>query len=118
MAFRNLIQSQVNNAFNLIGDLAENIMFTNNSVSEYNFETGDTTEVTGSQVTIRGVVSKMSKDVNDNTMIVAELTLKTSDVSTIEIDNYDAITFRNKSWSINSVEDNGFATILTAVRKV
>ena len=118
MAFKNLIANQVNSAFNLIQDLAEDITFTNNSVSEYNFDTGETTQVDGTSITIKGVISKMSKDINDNTMMVAEVTLKTSDVSSIDIDNYDVISFRNKTWNVNSVDDNGFAVTLTAVRKV
>ena len=118
MAFKTLITNQVNSAFNLIQDLAEDITFTNNSVSEYNFETGETTQVDGAQVIIKGVISKMSKDINDNTMMIAEVILKTEDASAVDIDNYDIISFRNKTWNVNSVDDNGFAVTLNVARKV
>ena len=119
MAFKSLITNEVRNAFNLLQDLAEDITFTNNTSTSYDFSTGDVTEDANKTTTIiKGVISKMSKDVNDNTMIIAEVILKSEDASIIDIDNYDTINFRNRNWSINNVEDNGFAVTLTAARKV
>ena len=37
MGYHKLIQDNVKNAFNTIGDIAENITFTNNKVDGYNF---------------------------------------------------------------------------------
>lgn len=120
MAFKNLIRNQVNNAFNLIQDLAEDITFINSTVTtdNYNFSTdGGFTEPTAADsITIKGVISQMSKDVNDNTIVNAQVTLNTN--NSIEFDNYDTISFRNKTWSVTSVEDNGFVVILNATRKV
>ena len=118
MAFRTLITNEVNNAFNLLQDLAENITFTNVSNVSYDFSTGETSETTGTQATYRAVVTKMNKDPSDNTIITAEVLLKTADVDINDLDNYDTITIRNNSWKINNIEDNGFAVTLTVARKV
>ena len=128
MAFRTLITNQVNSAFNLLQDLAENITFTNISVGDggdrdYNFATGEITKTNpGSadptSTTIKGVVTKMNKNPSDNTIIEAEVILKSADAKITDLDNYDTINFRNKDWSINSVEDNGFSVTVIAARKV
>ena len=118
MAFRTLITNEVNNAFNLLQDLAENITFTNVSNVSYDFSTGETSETTGDQATYRAVITKMNKNPSDSTIITAEVLLKTADVDIEDLDNYDTLRFRNNDWKINNIEDNGFAVTLTVARKV
>ena len=118
MAFRNLITSNINNAFtNLLGDLAETITFTNNSVTGYDFNTGETVENEGTAVTVRGVVGSIEKDTNDNTRYTGSITVRTSDINGEQIDNYDVLRFRNRDWDIVSADENSFVVVINVARK-
>ena len=50
MGYHKLIQDNVKNAFNTIGDIAEDITFTNNQVDGYNFATQSISENTSTYI--------------------------------------------------------------------
>lgn len=118
MAFKNRILNQVNRAFDILQDLAEDISFTNVTDVEYDFNNSEASETVETTKIIKGVITKMYKDINDNTILLSEVIIKTVDASGNDLDNYDTITFRNKNWNINSLEDNGFSVTIIAARKV
>ena len=118
MALKSTITSSVNNAFNLIGDLGETINFTNASIEGYDFSNNSVEGNATTLVSIKGIVSKQYKDISDNPRLLSDITIKTTDLSAIELDNYDLVNFRSKNWNINNVSDNGFITVITVAREI
>jgi hypothetical protein len=118
MSFKNLITNNVTTAFNLIGDLAENLTFTNTTVSDYDFANQSTTSTSDVSLTIKGVVTKSYKTNNDKPRINADIMIKSSDVNSEILDGYDTVVLRSKTWSINSMEDNGYVINLTIGREI
>jgi len=118
MSFKTLITNNVTNAFNLIGDLAENITFTNTTVSEYDFANQSTVSTTDTSLDIKGVVTKSYKTNDDKPRINADIMIKSSDVNSEILDGYDSIILRSKTWSINKIEDDGYVINLTVGREI
>lgn len=118
MSFKTLITDNVTNAFNLIGDLAETLTFTNTTVSEYDFANQSMTSSTDSSLTIKGVVIKSYKTNDDKPRLNADIMIKSSDVNSEILDGYDTVLLRNKTWSINTMEDNGYVINITLGREI
>tara|TARA_R110002126_G_scaffold108262_5_gene244205 strand:- start:12908 stop:13264 length:357 start_codon:yes stop_codon:yes gene_type:complete len=118
MSFKNLLNNNVTTAFNLIGDLAENITFTNTTVSEYDFANQSTTSTTDASLSIKGVVIKVYKTNNDKPRINADIMIKSSDVNSEVLDGYDTIVLRSKTWAIKEIDDNGYVINLTIGREI
>lgn len=116
MALKTLITNAVNGAFNTVGDLAEDIVFVNKTASDYNFTTGLVTTTDVGTKTLKGIVSKTYKSITDNTTILADVLIKSNDATVLDLDNYDTVTLRNKSWNINNVSDDGFTVTITLAR--
>jgi hypothetical protein len=118
MSFKNLLNNNVTTAFNLIGDLAENITFTNTTVTEYDFANQSTTSTTDVSLSIKGVVIKVYKTNNDKPRINADIMIKSSDVNSEVLDGYDTIVLRSKTWAIKEIDDNGYVINLTIGREI
>lgn len=118
MSFKTLITNNVTNAFNLIGDLAESITFTNTTVSEYDFANQSMTSTTDASLTIKGVVTKSYKTNDDKPRINADIMIKSSDVDSEILDGYDTVVLRSKTWNINKMEDDGYIINLTIGREI
>jgi hypothetical protein len=118
MSFKTLINDNIVNAFSLIGDLAEDIQFTNVNVTGYDFNTQTVNSSSSNPITIKGVVIKSYKTNDDNPRINAELILKSSDIDSKILDNYDSVILHNKTWSINKYEDNGYVLNVEIGREV
>lgn len=113
MALRNLVSQNVNNAFRLIGDLAEPITFTRMQAEfDLNSDENGFDETEQSTININGVISSQTRDVENSSIILTEVVLKSSDVTAnnVILDSYDTISFRNKVWNVDNYSDNGFIT--------
>jgi hypothetical protein len=118
MSFKTLITNNVTNAFNLIGDLAENITFTNTTVNDYDFANQSINSTTDTSINIKGVVIKNYKTNDDNPRMNADIMIKSSDVNSEILDGYDTVVLRSKTWNINKIEDDGYVINLTVGREV
>ena len=58
MSFKTLINSNVTNAFSLVGDLATDVQFTNITVTGYDFGNQTVNSTTISPITIKGIITK------------------------------------------------------------
>lgn len=117
MSFKTLITNNVTNAFNLIGDLAENITFTNTTVNDYDFANQSINSDDDTSINIKGVVIKSYKTNDDNPRINADIMIKSSDVNSEILDGYDTVVLRSKTWNINKIEDDGYVINLTVGRE-
>ena len=118
MSFKTLITDNVTNAFYLIGDIAEDITFTNTTVSDYDFATQTTQSSTDNNLTVKAVVVKSYKTNDDRPRINADIIIKSSDVNSEILDGYDTVYLRSKNWSINTMEDNGYIINIQLGREV
>ena len=118
MSFKTLLTNNITNAFNLIGDLAENMTFTNTTVNDYDFANQSTTSTTDASLVIKGVVTKSYKTNNDKPRMNADVMIKSSDVDSEVLDGYDTVVLRSKTWTINEMTDDGYVINLTIGREV
>ena len=117
MSYRTLITNNVIDAFNLVGDIAEDMTFTNETVTGYDFSNQTLVNGTSNTKTVKGIVSKEYKTNDDKPRINADIILKTSDIDSKTLDGYDTLVFRTKNWAINKYEDNGYVITLTVGRE-
>jgi hypothetical protein len=118
MSYKTLITNNVTNAFNLVGDIAEDITLTNETVDGYDFASQTIVNGNTTTKTVKGIVSKEYKTNDDKPRINADIILKTSDIDSKTLDGYDSLVFRSKTWGINKYEDNGYIITLTVGREV
>jgi hypothetical protein len=118
MSYKTLITNNVKDAFNLVGDIAEDMTLTNETVDGYDF--ANQTIVNGNTLNavIKGIVTKEYKTNDDKPRINADIILKSSDIDSKTLDGYDSLVFRSKTWGINKYEDNGYIITLTVGREV
>ena len=118
MSFKTLITNNVTTAFDLIGDLAETVTFTNTTVSDYDFANQSVSTSTDTDLSIKAVVVKSYKTNDDRPRLNAELLIKSSDVDSTIIDGYDTVVYRSKTWNINKFEDNGYVINIEIGREI
>jgi|TARA_R110000796_G_scaffold16010_2_gene50399 hypothetical protein len=117
MGYHKLIQDNVKFAFNTIGDIAENITFTNNKVDGYNFATQAISENTDASITIKAVIESQYRTNDDTPRLECKIMIDSANLDSKNIDNYDNVVLRGKTWKINSFEDNNYVITLTVGRE-
>jgi|TARA_R110000822_G_scaffold30221_8_gene88261 hypothetical protein len=117
MSYHKLIQNNVKFAFNTIGDIAENITFTNNKVDGYNFATQAISENTDASITIKAVIESQYRTNDDTPRLECKIMIDSANLDSKNIDNYDNVVLRGKTWKINSFEDNNYVITLTVGRE-
>ena len=90
MSYKSLVESNLDLAFRLVGDLAYDMTLTPKQASAYDFSTGLTSVQSTTPITIRGIVEQ--RDSNGMGVI-----LKNKDVPSPDL--YDTITFGGKTYS-------------------
>jgi len=117
MSYQKLIQNNVNLAFDLIGDIGENITFTNKTVTDYNFSTQTVSSSVDTSITVKAVVESQYRTNDDTPRLECNLLIDSKNIDSKNIDNYDNIVFRNKTWKILKFEDNNYIINLTVGRE-
>jgi hypothetical protein len=124
MSFQNLVNKNVNKAFNLIKDLATDVTFTKKAITGFDFNTKSNTAGTDTIVTTKAVIIESKKgrkgSIGSNTSRNAqrkEIMLKTQDIGDISF--YDFVTFGGNDWKIGAtIADNGFIVMSEIYREV
>ena len=80
MSFKTLINSNVTNAFSLVGDLATDVQFTNVTVTGYDFANQTVNSTTIAPITIKGIITRSYRTNDDKPRINADIILKSSDI--------------------------------------
>lgn len=117
MSYQKLIKDNVKIAFDAIGDIGENITFTNKSVTDYDFATQTITSSTSAPITVKAVVESQYRTNDDTPRIECNLLIDSDKLDSKIIDNYDSIVMRNKTWKISKFEDNNYIINLTIGRE-
>ena len=118
MSFKTLIDSNVINAFSLVGDLATNVQFTNVTVTGYNFANQTVDSTTIAPISIKGIITNSYRtNDNDKPRVNADIILKSSDIDSKVLDNYDSVIFGGNTYAINKYDDSGFIINITVGRE-
>lgn len=108
---RNLVTNGVNTAFRTLGDLINEVTFTNVSPSGYNLTSGEVTTTSSDEVTISGILEKRYLSSADHAKERVDFLFKTTDM--VDPTVYDIVRFDSKSWVIVASSDNGYVVNVT-----
>ena len=115
MSYRKLVEAKVKQAFELIKDLAQNVVFTTKVSSEFDFESGLTTSTVVNR-TIKVVVIDNKKKTSERNTIQKTFMAKTAEVGDMKL--YEAVTFGGLVWKIGEVTHNDdYVTIVDVYRE-
>lgn len=109
MAFRDLVNRGVDQAFGLVGDLAKNVTFTNSGTSAYNFTTQTATTNTPVSTVIKGIIDKQTRvKVGNSNRYVTELKIlfKYSDVGVLDMN--DTISLNGRTWRLENYDTDEY----------
>lgn len=114
MSLRNKISNAVDRAFEKIGDLAVDATFRNESVSDFNFSSGEVVSNTQSLVKKVFIEEKINRSQEQPTVVTTLLTKSTGEDFSV----YTAVTIGTVVYNIVSVADDGFLVTATVTRSV
>jgi len=115
---RNLIETNVNKAFKIIGDLKESVVLSSSNATGFNYTTGLPNVSTPSLHTLQAVVTfKKKKDSNST---IVELLIVSKQITAItNLDTFDKVTVRGIVYTIIPPwVDNGYTTTFIASSEV
>ena len=119
MALRDLLQTQVSAAFELLGDLKETVTFSMATLSDYDFETGSTS-INTRTITTEAVVEFLDRGKGiGNTAdplegIHAKLIIDKAVTST-DLNKYDSFTAQGKGFRVTEYINNGYTIEIEGV---
>jgi hypothetical protein len=117
MAYNALIERNVTLAFNLVKDLAVNVVFTKTTSANFDFNTASLNEVTGQVKTIKAILFDGKKPTKDATEIVKTIMFKSSDIDDVNL--YDTISYKGKIFKIDApIKDFGFIWIFNIIEEL
>lgn len=120
MGYKNLINTNINRAFNAAKDLAIDATFVKKNTNEFNFETADLKPSETTQVILKTIVVEAKKNADTDSGHNAkkqQIMLKSKDVGDITL--YDHLLINNEVWKIGPVvRDSGFIVIAEIVKEV
>ena len=112
-SFNKLLTTNIDLAFKLIGDLAEDITLKPIDSTTFDFSTSTTTKTSGTEKTVKGVINKTYNSTGPNPQVLTEIIIKSNNLTIDEIDTYDQVRLRSKDFNIIKAEDNGYIVTLT-----
>jgi hypothetical protein len=109
MGYNNVIDKSLTRAFNLLKDLAEDMVFNKKNISDFDFGSG-TASLTSQYVPIKAIVIATSKETATSS-VKKQVMLRISEVG--DLGAYDSLTYNNETWRIGSViKSNGFISVV------
>lgn len=114
---RSMIQNNVQKAFNIIGDLAETIILSSSSSSNFDYSTGEAVVSTPLTHNLKAVVSYKTK--KDTTTLLVELLVMTKQIEMItDLDAFDKVTVRGIEYRVISPSLNdGYTVVINATKE-
>jgi hypothetical protein len=118
MSYKNLINTNLTKAFNLIKDLAEDVIFVKRNSTVFDFNAADLKTSTTTQVVLKAIVinsKKNSKTDSGHNTSKKQIMLKSKDVGDISL--YDSLILNNETWKFGPVLQNTGFVILAEISK-
>ena len=118
MAYKSLIDRNLNLAFRLLKDLAVNVKFVRKQGVGFNFGTGEAlSSPIDSEVIAKVVFTDAVKASEEHNTKTRSLMVKSKDIG--DLKNIDYIEYEGKRWKINpEIKDTGFILMLKVSREV
>lgn len=105
MAFADLIQTNLANAFDTLGDLVVDAVFSNTTTSGYNYATRSADTTTAASATVKVLLGNRSRDTSTSGISLS-LTARSQDINSFDI--YDTVTIRDDVWKVSSYQANDY----------
>jgi mannose/fructose/N-acetylgalactosamine-specific phosphotransferase system component IIB len=116
MAYKNLIDSNVKKAFNLLKDLAVEAVLYKKLAPVFNFSTGEATVGDAETINIKVVITGQIKSERGKNVIEKVIMLKSKEVGDLSF--YDTITINNIEWRLGEpIKSDGFVLITSMYRE-
>jgi hypothetical protein len=116
MGYQTLIDAKLNQAFNLVKDLAIDIVLTKKQDSTFNFGTGEVKFGSQSVVNTKAIPIDLKKTSENRNTIEKQLMLKSKEVG--DITKYATVQFQSKTWNIGDIpKDDGFILLVNVYRE-
>ena len=110
MSYQALIDANLNRAFNLIKDLAKDIVLTRQTNPNFDFGTGTAKFGTPVTVATKAVIIEDKKPNDNRNTIKRQMMLKTKEIG--DINQYTTVSINNETWNIGDViKNDGFITL-------
>jgi len=112
VSLRNLVETQVSAAFDLLGDLKQTIVFSTTTNRDYNFATGEVSE-SSTDITLEGVIESITiNEDRSSSNIIEELSVKfivnKADLGD-SYNQFDSFTADGRTYKILEFTDNGYS---------
>ena len=112
MSYKALVNSNVTLAFNLIKDLAEDVILVKSSDNDFDFETATASEKTVN-ISTKAVVIKDAKKSKAHNAIKRQVMFKTRNLG--DLTAYDRVMIEGKEWRFGPMINNDGYTVLAEV---
>lgn len=108
MGYRELVQNNVNQAFDLVGNLALDAIFIKKLVTEFSFEDASTNVVTSTTKTVKVIPLNTAKIDSITNNLILKVLVKTEDIPDSDI--YDKLKIEGITWDIKLPIKNDYYT--------
>lgn len=117
MSYRNLVNTNVARAFNLVKDLAEEATLTKKATSSFNFATGQAEVTTDAPVVTKAIMTELRNSSGDFNASRRLVMLKTAEVGDIKA--YDTVTMAGVTWKVSpdNILSDGYVTTVEVYRE-
>jgi hypothetical protein len=116
MSYQALIDSNLVRAFNLIKDLAVDVVLIKKPNPAFDFGTGTASFSASQSITTKAVVIDIKKKAEDRNTIEKQLMLKAKDVG--DITRYATVQIDSQTWTVGDIPKNdGFIFLVNIYRE-
>jgi|SRR5210317_1519024 len=111
MSYKNLIGRNVVKAFNLVGDLADDVIITNENSTDFDFSEGEVTHSKQTKITTQMIITEVSTKASEMKDDKKMALLKTAEVG--DINDWSSLLYQGISWKFGPlIHSDRFVTIV------
>ena len=117
MGYKALINLNINKAFDLIEDLADDVVLTKKLASSFNFSTIEAKVSTSETVTTKAIITDIKKQSSEHSALYKSAMFKTQDIG--DINAYDTLVIDNQNWKVGPLtRSDRFITVVEIYKEV
>ena len=116
MSYKALINKNINKAFNMLKDLAEDVTLVKKSSNTFNFGTGDVTNTESASILTKALLLDSNKKSDAHNVTTKNVMLKTQEVG--DLNAYDKLTIAGTEWKFGPViNSDNYITLAEVFRE-
>jgi len=117
MGYKALLDTNINKAFNLLKNLADDVTLVKKTANSFSFSTGDVTVTEASSVSTKAIITEVNKKSDVHNIMTKLALLKTQDVG--DLNAYDKLTLGGNEWKFGpTINSDNFITTVEIFREV